>query len=121
MKKILLLLMMFVVISVPSFATNWKYLSTDIHDTIYYIDRDNIRYYKGCADIWTKIIRKNGVWTVSLVRITTDKRLATLSATKYDRYGNVIYSRDYSYYSYYTSKIISDSMGEDLYIAVYYS
>lgn len=118
MKKIVLLVTLFFMISILVFAANWKYLSTDIRGNIYCVDRNSIHYYKGCADIWTKIIRRNGAWEICLIRVTTDKRLAVLSTTKYDRYGNVIYSRDYPCY---TRRIVPDSMGEDLYIAIYYS
>lgn len=119
MKKILLLLMMFVVISVPSFATNWKYLLTDIRGNVVYVDKDNIRYYKGYADVWGKRISRDGTWSVELFRITTDKRFSILSFIEYNKYGDVIKCQDKSYNSYW--RIPPDSMIEGMYIAVYYS
>lgn len=35
---------MFVAISVPSFATNWKYLTTSTDFTEWFIDKDSIKY-----------------------------------------------------------------------------
>lgn len=119
MKRILLLLLMFVAISVPSFATNWKYLSTDGQGTIIYRDKDSICYYKGAADVWAKRIEKSGAHTVTLLRITTDKRYRILSFTDYDKYGDVIKSQDVVYDTF--TRIPPDSIAEDLYVALYYS
>ena len=120
MKKILLLLLMFVAISVPSFATNWKYLTTSTDFTEWFIDKDSIKYYKDYADVWEKGISPDGTETVMLNRITTNKMIAIIQGVTYDKNGNVKYSMDYKYYPSY-SKILPDSIAEAIYIAVYYS
>ncbi len=119
MKKILLLLLMFVAISIPSFATDWKYLAVDEQSTIYYIDKSSINYYKGAADVWMKNIKKNGEHGVTLLRITTDKRVRLITFTNYDRYGDVINSQDAVYDTF--TRIPPDSIAEALYVALYYS
>ena len=80
MKKILLLLLMFVAISVPSFAANWKYLTTSTDFTKWFIDKD-IKYYKGYAEVWEKGISPDGTETVMLNRITTNKMIAVIQGT----------------------------------------
>lgn len=106
--------------SVPSFATNWKYLGTDTQETMCYIDKDSIHYYKDYAEVWEKRILQNGTETVILLRVTTNKKLAVVQAIEYDKNGDVTFSSDYYYYPSY-SMIIPDSIGEAVYIAVYYS
>ena len=120
MKKILLLLMMFVVISVPSFATNWKYLLTDIRGNVVYIDKDNIHYYKGYADVWGKRISRDGTWSVELFRITADKRYTFFSITHYNKKGEITFYNDYSYSRPEYFNIVPDSMINAVYTLVYY-
>ena len=105
--------------SVPSFATNWKHLTTS-YSGVGYIDMDSINYHKGYADVWCKLYDKNGAMDIFLIRITTDKRAALLQSIQYNRYGDVINSYDYSNNLSY-SRIVPESVGESVYIAVYYS
>lgn len=120
MKRIFLLLLMFIIVSIIPINASWQYLSTSRNGSVYYIDENSIHYYKNFADIWTKIIERDNAKTVSLLRITADKRYTFLSITHYNKKGEVTFYHDYSYSRPEYFNIVPDSMINAVYTLVYY-
>lgn len=120
MKKILLLLLMFVGINVPVLASNWVLASVSRNWVPTYIDKENIQYHNGYADVWAKRLdTQDDTETVFLIRITQNKQYLTLSLIKYDKQGHIIESVDRKY-DYTYQNIPPDSIIDSIYETVYY-
>lgn len=119
MKQILLLLAVLITISTPIFASDWRYLTTAVNGEQLYIDMDSISRHGSYADVWIKYITPGSV-DKQLVRVTTNKRMAVLAYATYSSNGT-LYDSGSDTYSYDFSPIIPDSVGESIYIAVFYS
>lgn len=121
MKKILLLLLMFAGINIPVLASNWALASVSRNGVPIYIDKENIQYHNGYADVWAKRLNtEDNTETVFLIRITQNKQYLTLSLIKYDKQGHIIESVDRKY-DYTYQYIPPDSMAEGIYETVYYN
>lgn len=119
MKRILLLLAALITISAPIFASDWRYLTTSADGDQLYIDMDSISRYESYTDVWIKYINPSTI-EKQLVRITPNKRMAVLAYANYNSDGT-LYDSDSDTYSYEFYPIIPDSVGESIYIAVFYS
>ena len=80
---------------------------------------DSISRHGSYADVWIKYITPGSV-DKQLVRVTTNKRMAVLAYATYSSNGT-LYDSGSDTYSYDFSPIIPDSVGESIYIAVFYS
>ncbi|WP_303147680.1 hypothetical protein [uncultured Megasphaera sp.] len=88
MKRILLLLAVFITISAPIFASDWRYLTTSADGDQLYIDMDSISRYESYTDVWIKYISPSTI-EKQLVRITPNKQMAVLAYANYNSDGTL--------------------------------
>lgn len=119
MKRILLLVVALIAISAPAFASDWRYLTSSANGEQLYIDMDSISQHGSYADVWIEYVTPGGV-DKQLVRVTTNKKMGVLAYAHYDSRG-MLEDSDEDEYSYRLDPIIPDSVGEAVYVAVFYS
>lgn len=104
-KKIIACVSFIALATTPANAANWEFVSADVADSDYYIDRDSIRSSGGFLYIWAKIdaSRNNTVkWNIQLDHLKIhcqSRKMRKLELIRYDKAGNVMESLEQSDYS----------------------
>lgn len=112
MKKFLLVLLAFISISCPSFASDWVYFGK-WGGKIVYMDKDSVTKSYGEATGWMKFVGPDGKQVLFKVAVRErDRSFSKILCISYDAAGNIIQQRKFPY-KYVP--IVPDSYGEDIY------
>jgi len=118
MKKIFIVFMCLLCFSIPCFASSWYWIGASTNGTQYYIDNDSVRKNNHYAIVWVKISNPDG--TSSIEQLFFNHYNKTYAVNRWADYasnGQVSNSGTPSYLNY--ESIIPDSMGENVYYAIW--
>lgn len=112
MKKLLICLLLFCSLSIPSFAASWYWISQS-HGINSWIDNDSVIKNQYSAEVWTKLVYPDRHAQVCKVLLTRNPPAIYVKETvRYDSYGNYQYRRTYPQK---WEDIIPGTIGERLY------
>lgn len=114
MKKFLLVLLAFISISCPVFASDWVYLEKNRDDKLVYVDKASVTRSYGEAAGWVKFVESDGRKYLCRVSVRErDRSMAIVSFIFYDAKGNIIEQQNAPYMQY--DPVPPDSVAEIVY------
>lgn len=118
MKKILILLITFLTLSLPCFASSWYWIGVSHDGSQCYIDNSSVQKNSNYAVIWLKIIKPDGSNSIEKVGVSHYRRaISLLEYFDYDTEGNVVKSGTIANPQWIT--VPPDSVGDAIFDAVY--
>ena len=92
MKRVIILALCLMALSMPTFASNWYWVGSDKSGTQWFIDNDSVSkdYSDGYATIWVKLNKSDGTSIKSSLQVLMNRRIRIIDAYGYDKNGDFI-------------------------------